>query len=134
MRAVALALLVALLGGCAAGSGCPAGAGTPMLVAQLFFGRAIAGRSDVTDDEWARFVDRIVIPALPAGFTVFDAEGAWLNPATQVTSRERTKVLIAALPDTSDRVAALSQVRRAYETTFHQQLVGMTIRRECASF
>ena len=134
MRLVALLLLGSLLGGCANDLACGAGTGTPMLVAQLFFGRTVPGRSNVSNAEWDRFVDEVVVPALPAGFTALDADGAWMNPATGVTSREQTKVLIAAVPDTAGSIDAIARVRRAYASTFHQQLVGMTIRRECASF
>lgn len=131
-----LALLAVLGGvsGCSGGATCSPGTGTPMLVAQLFFGLAVPGRSDVTDREWAGFVDQVAAAALPDGFTVLDGDGGWMNPATRVTSRERSKVLVVALPDTAERIAALNGVREAYQRAFHQQLVGMTVVRECASF
>jgi len=105
-----------------------------MLVAQLFFGLAIPGRGQVTNEEWAGFVDQILAPALPDGFTVLDADGAWMNPATRTISRERAKVLVVALRDTSERIGALDAVRNAYQLAFRQQLVGMTVVRGCASF
>lgn len=108
--------------------------GAPMLVVDLFFGRAMAGRGEVTDAEWARFVDRVVIPSLPAGFTVLDADGAWINPATHVTSRERSKLLIVALPDIANSLTAVASVRGTYQREFHQQLVGTTVMPACGSF
>ena len=35
---------------------------------------------------------------LPNGYTVFDANGAWMNPITHRTIREATKMLLVALP------------------------------------
>ncbi|MBN8897856.1 MAG: DUF3574 domain-containing protein [Rhodospirillales bacterium] len=108
---------------------CPAGAGRPMLLAQLYFGRGAA-----SDADWARFVDRIVAPALPDGFTVLDGDGAWLNPQTGMTGRERSSVLVVAIEDRPDRRAALERVRAAYRQDFHQQSVGLTIAPVCGDF
>ena len=53
-----------------------------MLVAELFFGRSIAGRGPLSDAEWAGFAAEVVTPNFPDGFTVMDGEGQWRNPAT----------------------------------------------------
>jgi hypothetical protein len=132
--ALALVSLAACASETARAPACRPGMGRPMLVVELFFGRAVAGRGDVTDGEWARFVDGVVAPALPDGFTVLDGDGAWLNPATRVSARERSKVLVVALPDTAERLAAIGQVRAAYQQAFHQQLVGMIVAPACGSF
>ena len=78
------ALLLAALGGCAvvpppppppaAEAPCPGGT-APQLLATLYFGRAVAGRADVTEREWRDFVETVVARHLPAGFTAFDARG-----------------------------------------------------------
>jgi hypothetical protein len=57
-----------------------------------------------------------------------------MNPKTQRTIRETTKVLQVALPDTPDSLAAITRIRTAYQTQFQQQLVGMTTHVVCASF
>ena len=54
-----------------------------MLAFELFFGRSIQGQSEVTDSAWEDFLDTVVTPNLPNGYTVFDGTGAWLNPATK---------------------------------------------------
>ena len=69
-----------------------------MLAFELFFGRSIRGQAEVSDSAWDDFLNRMVTPNLPNGYTVFDAIGAWLNPATRRTVRERTKVLLAVCP------------------------------------
>jgi hypothetical protein len=131
-------MLTALIAGCAPAPGlavrCQAAVGRPMLVFDLFFGRAIPERGDLTDAEWRRFQDAVVTPNLPNGYTVFDASGAWMNPMTRKTIQETTKVLIAALPDDPGSQAAIDRIRSAYQTQFHQQLVGMTVQPGCGAF
>lgn len=130
--------LAALLAACANRPGlaqrCPAGAGSPSLVATLFFGRSMPGGRMVGQDDWQRFEQQVIAPALPDGFTVFDASGAWLSPAGHRTQHEPTKVLLVSLPDRPSSLAAVQRVRAAYQAQFHQQLVGMTLGEACADF
>ena len=132
--------LVGLLAGCAApqqtnqAGNCPATQGQPMLGFELFFGRSIQGQAEVSDRAWDDFLDHVVTPNLPNGYTVFDAAGAWLNPATSRTVHEPTKVLLVALPDGPASMAAITRIRQAYQVGFHQTLVGMTVAPTCAAF
>jgi Protein of unknown function (DUF3574) len=105
-----------------------------MLVAELFFGRGIAGRGPLTDTEWAAFVAQIVTPNFPDGFTVFDGEGQWRDRQTGRIARERTKVLLVATHRTADLARRLSTVIEAYKTEFRQQTVGVMTRDSCAAF
>ncbi len=105
-----------------------------MTVFTLFLGKAISGRPDLTDQEWQTFLDRTVTAELPNGYTILDANGAWMSPSTHQTAKEATKVLIVALPDTPSSLAAIQRVRSAYQTGFHQQLIGMTVQPACADF
>jgi hypothetical protein len=113
---------------------CPAKFGPPLLVFQLYMGRSMPPFGEVTDKDWDDFVNKIVTPALPNGFTTFDANGGWMNPASGKTIRERTKVLMTALPDAPASVAAVKHIRNDYLIRFHQQLVGMTVSPACGSF
>ena len=105
-----------------------------MLVFELFFGRSIHGQGEVSDRAWDDFLEQVVTPNLPNGYTVFDAAGAWRNPATGHTAHERTKVLLAALPEVATSAAAIERVRQAYAEQFHQTLVGMTVAPACGAF
>ncbi len=136
LKSIAAIVLVVGLGACTppGRSTCSPGAGNPMTLFTLYFGEAIHGRANLTDQEWQSFLDHTVTVALPNGYTILDANGAWLNPRTGNTAREATKVLIAALPDTDDSQAAINRVRSAYQSEFHQQLVGMTVQSACAAF
>ncbi|MGE0221812.1 MAG: DUF3574 domain-containing protein [Acetobacteraceae bacterium] len=135
IRSVVIGL--ALLAGCApspARMSCPAGMGPPMLLYNLYFGRSIPGIGEVTDREWSSFMDRVVTPNLPNGYTVYNASGAWMNPITQKTIKSPTKVLQVALPDTPESFAAITRIRSAYQSDYRQELVGMTVHPACGSF
>jgi hypothetical protein len=105
-----------------------------MAVFTLYFGEAIPGRDALTDKEWRSFLDATVTASLPNGYTVLEANGAWMNPITQRTITEPTKVLVAALPQVPDSLAAINRIRTAYQLKFDQQLVGMTVQEACGTF
>ncbi|WP_428486628.1 DUF3574 domain-containing protein [Rhodopila sp.] len=128
--------MIAALTGCITppNAVCSPGLGPPMLMFDLFFGRAIAGRSDLTEGEWQDFLDDVVTVNLPNGYTVVDASGAWMNPITHKTITEPSRVILVAMPETPDSLAAINRIRTAYQIRFDQQLVGMTVARACGSF
>jgi hypothetical protein len=105
-----------------------------MLVAELFFGRNIPGRGPLTEPEWRAFAAEIVTPNFADGFTVFDGDGQWQNPATQEITRERTKIVLVAAKRAPDLAPRLSAVIDAYKARFHQQSVGVITRDSCAAF
>jgi hypothetical protein len=126
--------IVAILSGCT-GPGAPTcAAGSPSGIFTLYFGKAIHSRGDLTNREWKAFLDDTVTANLPNGYTVIDANGAWMNPATRKTTGEGTKVLVVALPDVSDGLTTVNRIRTAYQVRFHQQLVGLTVQPACAEF
>ena len=105
-----------------------------MRLYDLYLGRAVAGRADVSDTEWREFRDQVVTPALPDGYTVFDAQGAWMNTKSRTTIVEATKVLSVALPNTPESLAAIARIRGTWQSRFHQYVAGMTVHDVCASF
>jgi hypothetical protein len=105
-----------------------------MLVAELFFGRDIAGRGPLTDAEWSQFAAQAVTPNFPDGFTAFDGDGQWQNPGTGRIARERTKVVLVAAKRQPDLAPRLQAVIDAYKGRFHQQSVGVITRDSCATF
>ena len=58
-------------------------ASTPMRIGvqgisdRLFCGRSIPGGGEVTDAEIEQFVDEVVTPRFPEGFTMWTAVGSW---------------------------------------------------------
>jgi hypothetical protein len=138
--AAALAIS-AMLGGCAEPAAvCTAPASHAMLVAELFFGRNVAPAfqrefgTTVTDSQWAAFARDVLTPAFPDGLTALDARGQGRDPATGVISREPSTLVIVAAPDTDQTRRGLDAVMAQYRVQFHQQSVGLVLRRECANF
>ena len=113
---------------------CPASSGGPLLVFELFLGRSIPRHGEVTDSEWDAFVDQVVTPALPRGFTVYDAAGGWMSPVSRKTLHERTKVLMTALPYSPSSFVTINRIRNDYRVMFHQHVVGLTVTRACGAF
>jgi hypothetical protein len=106
-----------------------------MLVAELFFGRIAAGRLNVTDAEWAKFLADTITPNFPAGLTVFDGYGQSRNPTTGLIGREaKVKVVLIAVDPTPDVPARLNAVMDGYKARFRQRSVGLITREECAGF
>ena len=135
----AIVVLLLTLAGCAAPASaeldsCLLPTQQRMVVAELFFGRSIPGRAPLSEAEWAAFAAEILTPNFPAGFTVFDGDGQWQNPATHAILRERTKIVLVAARRAPDLTARLSAVSDAYKTRFHQRSVGLITRDSCASF
>src|SRR6202035_219963 len=138
-RAIFIALL--LLAACAMPgetvppSACLLPQQKPMLVAELFFGRNIAGRAPVSEAEWADFVARVITPTFPDGYTVFNgAAGQSGTPQNGLIAREAPKIVLAAAyprPDLKDRIAAAIE---AYRARFPQKSVGPLTRLECGAF
>jgi hypothetical protein len=130
------ACIIAVLGGCAVqtGGSCAGGLGAPVEVFTLFLGKSVPGRGELTDNEWRTFLDTAVTANLPNGYTVLDGNGGWMNPVTHQTLKEGTKVLLVALPETPDSLAAVNRIRTAYQVQYQQQLVGMTVGYACGEF
>jgi hypothetical protein len=105
-----------------------------MVVAELFFGRAIHGRGVLSDAEWAQFAAQTITPNFPDGFTVTDGNGQWQTPATSEITHQPTKIVLVAAKPAADLAARLSVVIDAYKTRFHQQSVGIITRDTCAAF
>jgi hypothetical protein len=105
------------------------GAQKPWVVADLLF-----GRSHVSEANWARFLATEVTPRFPNGFTVIDAKGQWRAPGGEKISRERSKLLMIAMPPGADNDDRLQKIIEAYKTRFKQQSVGLIVRPACVSF
>ncbi|MBX9841532.1 MAG: DUF3574 domain-containing protein [Xanthobacteraceae bacterium] len=99
------------------------------MVAELLF-----GRSNVSDFNWDRFLAAEVTPRFPDGLTVYDARGQWKNPRSGTIARERSKVVMIAMPPDAGHEAKLQDIIAAYKTRFKQQSVGLIIRPSCVSF
>jgi hypothetical protein len=124
---------ILLLSGCGA-TQCQSGAGQAMQIYNLYFGRAVTGRAEVSDREWRDFRDQVITPSLPNGYTVTDGQGAWMNPRSRATISETTKIVTIALPVGGGNQGVINHIRNVWESRFRQYVVGMTVQTGCGSF
>jgi hypothetical protein len=130
MRNVLLALIVLLSSGAAFAQDCAAPL-KPMLRAEMYFGRNVRFGAPVSEGQWTRFVARELMPRFP-GLTILDAQGAWRENEREV--REKTKLVIVALPDTAANREQIAAAAEAYKKRFRQTSVGIMTQLVCASF
>jgi hypothetical protein len=102
---------------------------SPVLVAQLFFGRGA-----VTDEAWTAFAADTLTHHFPDGFTVIDAAGQWRESPGSPIGRETSKLVVVAAPDTPATRDHLRDLIAAYRERFQQKSVGLVLERACASF
>ncbi|WP_372071816.1 DUF3574 domain-containing protein [Tistrella mobilis] len=147
IRLPAVAALLLLTAACAGhpqgpapgAPACPAG-DTAMVQATLFFGLdRPGGAPQITPREFDRFVDEVVSPTFPDGFTIQQAEGGWRDTETGATIREpsRTILILAPAADAAEASALrdrIDRVRSAYIQAFDQQAVGLASARACVDF
>jgi len=127
-------MLALLLVASVAASPCPLASEKPMVEAQLFFGRDIAGRAPVSGTEWTDFVASVITRNFPDGFTVSDGDGEWRDPKSLKVVREQSKIVTIAVAPSPDFAKKLQGVADAYRARFHQQSVGVITHDVCASF
>lgn len=99
------------------------------MVAELLF-----SRDRVSEARWSRFLATEITTRFPDGLTVYDARGQWRAPGATKISRERTKVVMIAMPPAADNDARLQHIVEAYKARFKQQSVGLIVRPACVSF
>ncbi len=148
LRRVALIPALALLGACQASHGTPAEldcsmlGGKKLLSAFLYFGRDKDGEdapkpdggTPIPDAEWRQFLKDEVTPRFPDGFTVFDSYGQWLNPNTEIVTRQRSAVINLVVSDSPDTIRKLHELADYYKQKFHHISVGISLTPACASF
>ena len=111
---------------------CRAGS-QPMHRLELVFGLSRQGRADVTEAEWAAFLDREVTPRFPDGLTVLAGNGQWRN-ASGVAVREPARLLLVWVTPTADLEARIKALRQAWKTAHAQESVLRADATSCVSF
>jgi hypothetical protein len=129
----ALPLLFAA--GCAAHGAmpaCPPGY-RALVLAEAFFGRAIAGRAEVSDAEWAVFAAEELTARFPDGLSITDIAGQWRGRDGRIV-REATKRVGIVLTDPDSQRLRLLEAAEAYRARFAQDSVLLTEAPVCARF
>ena len=99
LRAATIGLLALIAGSNAAAAQQLECTGTQKswMVAELLF-----AREHVSEARWSQFLASEVTPRFPDGLTVYDAKGQWRAPGSKKISRERSKVVMIAMPPGTD--------------------------------
>lgn len=90
---------------------------TAGLADRLFCGRSIPGGGEVTDAEFAAFIDEVVTPRFPNGFTLWTAEGLWKG------GREKTTVIEVIHPFEARYDRLMREIGDEYRRRFRQEAV-----------
>jgi hypothetical protein len=99
------------------------------VVAELLFGRSRTG-----EKAWTHFLATQITPRFPDGLTVLNGRGQWRAPGSTRIARERSTVVMIAMPPSSENAGRLQEIIEAYKHRFRQQSVGLIVRPACVSF
>ena len=110
-----------------AATGCEAlapGVGAePWIRTELYFGTTLPDGTRMSDEQWQGFLDDEITPRFPAGLTVLEGYGQFLD-SEGVIGEEDSIVLILFYPaDGGASSAAIEEIRDAYEIEFEQESV-----------
>ena len=121
-RILVVLLMAATAPGCATRQATAGGAaGAYASVERLYMGRNIPGGGTVDDAAWSAFVQEVVTPRFPDGFTVWSADGQWRG-ASGVVERERVMVL-EVYHDSPDAARRIGEIAAEYRRRFRQEAV-----------
>jgi hypothetical protein len=87
----------------------------------LYFGTQTPDGT-VTPAEWQTFVDEVVTPRFPEGFTVSRGEGQWRGPDGSIV-RESSYILQLVHVDTPHDADAIAAIAAEYKARFRQDAV-----------
>lgn len=123
-----------LAGACASGPGLPrCGAGQQAMWSEtLYFGTRHPD-GVVSHAQWQGFLDEVVTPRFPQGFSVWRADGQWKSDAGPIVA-EASYVLNVVRADAPATQRAIVEIADAYKSRFRQEAVLRVQGGVCASF
>jgi hypothetical protein len=107
--------------------------GEPMVETMLFLGMARPG-GQVSEEEFARFIEAEVTPRWKEGYTILQGQGLWYSEQRRITERERSRVLVRFHDGGAAASSDIEAIRAAYIRAFTQDAVLRTDRSTCADF
>jgi hypothetical protein len=87
----------------------------------------------VSDVEWQTFLDEVVTPRFPRGFSVVEAIGQWQGQSGTV-ERERSKILTLLHGGSEADRRAVAELAAEYKRRFSQEAVLREQTPTCARF
>ncbi len=119
--------------GCASNSALPcAPYEQPVVLDSLYFGTSKLGGA-VTADEWAAFLEKMVVPDFREGMTFGTAAGRWETSAGFV-EREASYLLQLAHNGSLEKDRAVQRIAQRYKSRFQQEAVMRIRSQACRSF
>ena len=92
------------------------------VVDRLEFGRVIVSGGAVTDSEWTTFLNEVITPRLPDGFTVWRGDGQWRADNGAIL-RDSGFVLEVVHPPGAISDSVFEAIAKEYCRRFHQESV-----------
>jgi hypothetical protein len=106
---------------------------TAMVRDVIYFGRSRPDGGTIADAEWQAFLDSVVTPRFPAGYTVVSAAGQWRGESG-VVLRERAEVLTLLHGGDEPSRRAVAEIAGEYRRRFSQEAVLRERVQTCARF
>jgi len=140
MRHLLAAVTIALAAGCvsisemdatAPRTGCAVG--EAMVETKLFLGMNKPG-GEVSETEFAHFIEQEVTPRWREGYTVLEGAGLWYSEQRRMTDREQTRVLVRLHDGSAAASSGIEAIRAAYARAFAQDAVLRIDHPACADF
>ncbi len=96
----------------------------PFIRTELFFGRNKPDGTEVSEEEFADFLNVTITPEFPDGLTVLSGIGQFRDSEGRII-QEKAKVLILLYPSNTRKASSrkIELIRDAYKTRFQQQSV-----------
>ena len=88
---------------------------------ELVFGLKKLNDKVVTKKEWKRFVEEVITPRFPDGFTITDGNGHWKEPEEIIS--ERSKIFSVVCTRDAETEIKINEIIQQYKTAFQQEAV-----------
>ena len=98
----------------------------------LYFGRS-KPNGIVSDEAWLLFLQEVVTPKFPNGFTTLDARGQWRSDAGMI-EEEDSYILNIIYIDNESNQSSVESIKTEYISRFQQKSVLRTRNVVCATF
>ena len=103
----------------------------PAVEVDLYFGRGLDKGREVSEAEWAAFLNEEVTPRFPDGLSVIDVRGQYRASDGRI-ERERSKLLIVVVFDAPAHMSKVQAVVDAYKARHGQESAFRVERAACA--
>jgi Protein of unknown function (DUF3574) len=97
-----------------------------LIEAELFFGRNIAGGTEVSEEEFQSFVNKIITPRFPDGLTIVDGLGQFKDSTGQIIEEESKSVKLI-FEDTVGNERLIDEIIETYIQQFNQESVLVVV-------